>query len=160
LNRRTALFRFCQIVAVFALGLVMLGADSSDSRYQRLGHMLICQCGDNSLLLECPHQYCPSAPEMKAALLEQLASGASDDAILKWFANKYGPVVLAAPVRGGFDNVAWIVPFALLLLATIGTGALVMYWKRRTTAAVPAGPQATADGDVLRDRVRRETEEL
>ena len=38
---------------------------------------------------------------------------------MNWFAAKYGAIVLAAPIRGGFDNVAWIVPAAVFGLACV-----------------------------------------
>ena len=76
---------------------------------------------------------------------------------MNWFSAKSGPTILAAPIRGGFDNVAWITPVAAFLLATIGTGVLVMLWKRRTAGRVVAGNAVVVD-DALRERIRRETE--
>jgi len=81
-----------------------------------------------------------------------------------------GATILAAPIRGGFDNVAWIVPVAIFLLATIGTFAVVWAWKRRTLAMAGAAAGLVDGGDVsatgesnpqeaaLRERIRRETE--
>jgi len=102
---------------------------------------------------------------MIGELREQVGSGATDTAILNWFSAKYGPTVLAAPIRGGFDNAAWIAPMAVFLLAIVGTGALMVIWKRRGGG----GPASSGDsgsgvgvavgaGDELRDRIRRETE--
>jgi len=42
---------------------------------------------------------------------------------------KYGPTVLAAPSAQGFNRVAWIMPFAVLLLGILGTMMLVRNWK-------------------------------
>ena len=71
---------------------------------------------------------------------------------------------LAAPIRGGFDDAAWIVPIAVFLLATIGTFAVVWLWKRGRCGwrrnhgigdfAHPTNPEDAA----LRERIRRETE--
>jgi cytochrome c-type biogenesis protein CcmH len=103
-------------------------------------------------------------------LHEQIDSGKSDTAVLNWFVAKYGATILAAPIRGGFDNVAWIVPVAIFLLATIGTFAVVWAWKRRTLAMAGAAAGLVDGGDVsatgesnpqeaaLRERIRRETE--
>jgi cytochrome c-type biogenesis protein CcmH len=100
---------------------------------------------------------------MIAELHQQLDSGATDVAIENWFVAKYGPPILAAPIRGGFDNVAWIMPMAVFLLATIGTAALVWVWKRRSgvpsyAAAVKAASATTPEDPALRERIRRETE--
>jgi cytochrome c-type biogenesis protein CcmH/NrfF len=80
----------------------------------------------------------------------------SDNAILNAFVQKYGPTVLAAPTATGFNIVAWVTPFAVLLLGMAGTVALVRKWRLRTVAMpdVPSTPGFTA----MRDRVRRETD--
>ena len=92
-------------------------------------------------------------------LRAQIAGGGSDTAILNWFSAKYGATILAAPIRGGFDNVAWIAPMAVFLLSTVGVGFLIRMWKLRSGRDVPvsaAGPDV--GGDELRERIRRETE--
>ena len=43
--------------------------------------------------------------------------------------------MLAAPIRGGFDNAAWIVPIAVFLLATAGTFAVVWAVEAAGTVA-------------------------
>ena len=78
---------------------------------------------------------------------------------MNWFVAKYGATVLAAPMRGGFDNVAWIVPIAVFLLATMGTAMLVKMWadRRRVVVAGAQGNVKAVD-DETRARIRRETE--
>src|SRR5579871_3786542 len=152
--------RWMQAGMVALLGVVMLGAGDSSSRFNRLGHQMICVCSCTQILLECNHVGCPDSDRMIGELREQMAGGGSDTAIMNWFAAKYGPTVLAAPIRGGFDNVAWIAPLAVFLLATVGTGFLIRVWKLRSRARVPFGvPMAhDASSDELRERIRRETE--
>ena len=43
--------------------------------------------------------------------------------MLNWFAAKYGATVLAAPIRGGFDNVAWIAPIGGVYAGDVWDGA-------------------------------------
>ncbi|HEU4636094.1 MAG TPA: cytochrome c-type biogenesis protein CcmH, partial [Edaphobacter sp.] len=107
--------RWLQSATVCLLLLVMLGAADSGARFGRLGHEMMCVCGCGQILLECNHVGCPDSDRMIGELRQQLASGGSDTATLNWFAAKYGPTVLAAPIRGGFDNVAWITPLAVFL---------------------------------------------
>ena len=97
---------------------------------------------------------------MIGELREQLKAGGSDTAILNWFSAKYGPTVLAAPIRGGFDNVAWITPMAVFVLATVGVGVLVVLWKRRggDGSGDGSGGGMTGRDDALLERIRRETE--
>src|SRR5713226_5867927 len=100
---------------------------------------------------------------MIGELRQQMTGGGSDTTILNWFAAKYGATILAAPIRGGFDNVAWIAPIAVFILATLGTAMLVRVWTLRSSRRVPiALASGAAGGDVageaMRERIRRETE--
>ncbi len=151
--------RLAQVAVLLAATLTMLGAGSPATRFDRLGHKLMCTCGCSEILLECNHMGCPDSPGLIASLHAQLDGGASDPNILSWFANKYGAIVLAAPMRGGFDLVAWVVPFVVLALGVIAIAWLVRHWRDRQQQAMAlAGPaRAVPPADHLRERIRRET---
>jgi cytochrome c-type biogenesis protein CcmH len=150
--------RAVQLVLVVVVAFTMLGASDPSARFTRLGHDLMCTCGCAEILLECDHATCPASPGEIADLHAQIDAGASDAAIFKFFSAKYGPTVLAEPVRGGFDDVAWIGPFAFLLLGIALVLLLLRYWKRRHARLVPAVPDAPIpDAEALRDRIRNET---
>jgi len=140
----------------------MLGA--GQTRYNRVGHELMCSCGCGQVLLECNHVGCPDSSRMINELHTQLDASNNDTAVLNWFEAKYGAIVLAAPIRGGFDNAAWIVPIGVFLLATGGTFVVVWLWKRRALSLAVANPAAAGipaippQDDALRERIRRETE--
>lgn len=145
------------LVALLGGTLVLLGADSPGI-FDKVGHQLVCQCGCNQILLECNHVGCPVSPVMIRELHTQLASGLPLTGVYNWFISKYGAIVLAAPIRGGFDTLAWVVPFGVLVCGTFGVAFLVKYWLRRHK--VPAFPEATPVGpesDQLRARIRQET---
>ena len=152
-----------QALAVGLLAVAMLGADASSdpsARFGRIGHNMMCVCGCGQVLLDCNHVGCPDSARMLGELREQLGGPNGDGAdslILNWFAAKYGATVLAAPIRGGFDNVAWIVPIAIFLLGTVGTAVLVRAWSQRRRAATASAGSAAVD-DAMRERIRRETE--
>ena len=158
--------RTVQIILLCVVAVAMLGAVRS--RFDRLGHELMCSCSCGQILVECNHVGCPDSARMINELHAQIATGASDTAVLQWFTAKYGATVLAAPIRGGFDNAAWIVPIAVFLLATLGTFAIVWLWKRRTLQlaganpasleAYPASALHNPQDAALRERIRKETE--
>jgi cytochrome c-type biogenesis protein CcmH/NrfF len=137
----------------------MLGAGSPSTRFDQVGHKLMCTCGCAEVLLECNHVGCTFSTAEIADLRTQLAAGASDKAIYKVFAAKYGPIVLAAPLRGGFDTVAWIVPFVVLILGILAIVLLLRMWQRRHARLAPAFPDAppTPEQEALRNRIRNET---
>lgn len=152
--------KFLQAAITCVLMVIMLGASDQSSRFNRLGHELVCVCGDNQILLECNHVGCPDSTRMIRELRALMASGSTDTAIFNWFAAKYGPTVLAAPLRGGFDNVAWIVPIAVFLLGTIGAAVLIHYWKNRRTPMTADGVPALTADNTMRDRIRQEINDL
>ena len=157
--RGRALKRWMHGAMVCLLAVVMLGANDPEARYNRVGHELMCVCGCQQVLLECNHVGCQDSARMINELRTQLDGGGSDVLVLNWFAAKYGATVLAAPIRGGFDRVAWIAPLAVFFLATIGTGILIRVWKLRSVKSI-AGVGAVHDAglDAVRDRIRKETE--
>lgn len=154
---RLWLKRWVQAGLVCLLAVTMLGATPS-SRFNKLGHEMMCACGCGQILLECNHVGCPDSDRMIGELRAQVTGGGSDSLILNWFVAKYGATILAAPIRGGFDNVAWIAPMAVFLLATIGTAFLIRAWKLKSSQRVPAKVAPGLSVDALRERIRRETE--
>jgi cytochrome c-type biogenesis protein CcmH/NrfF len=155
--RRVTVKQWAQASIVCLLAVLMLGA-SHTSRFDRVGHKLMCACGCGQVLLDCNHVGCPVSPGMIAELHAQMDSGVSDASILNWFAAKYGATVLAAPIRGGFDDVAWVVPIVIFFLATLGTGLLIWKWKIRYQYFFASAAQMSVCEDLLRERIRRETE--
>jgi cytochrome c-type biogenesis protein CcmH len=153
--------RVFQLALVLVATFTIVGAGTPSSRFDSLGHKLMCPCGCAEILLECNHVGCPDSDRMIGELRTQMSTAAPDGGVLNWFVNKYGPTVLAAPIRGGFDNVAWIVPFAALFAGILAVVLLLRSWKLRH----PALPTSVADSVVLpasdsaalRDRIRQET---
>lgn len=149
------------LLALFLTALVTTGATNAGSRFDALGHKMICTCSCNEILLECNHVGCPNSSGMIDDLRTQLGTGASDTSILNTFVAKWGPTVLAAPIRGGFDNAAWIVPIVVFVLAIGGTALLIRKWRGRhliTPDGMPVMLPDTSAHDAMRERIRRETE--
>jgi cytochrome c-type biogenesis protein CcmH/NrfF len=146
-----------------ALGLAVcfsLGATDAGSRFNDLGHQMMCTCGCNQLLGECNHVGCPTSPGMRDELSAAIAGGSSDKEILASFSAKYGATVLAAPTMEGFNLVAWIAPFAVFGAATLGTILLVRRWTVGKTQAYPVNESAIEDPAerARREKIRRETD--
>ena len=136
-----------------------LGATDAGSRFNDLGHRLMCTCGCAQLLGECNHVGCPESGRERDELKASIAAGKSDKEIMDWFAAKYGATMLAAPTTEGFNLVAWIAPFAVFGAALLGTILLVRRWSVGKTQAV-AGLDAVNMDPAERERleaIRRET---
>ena len=152
--------RLLQSLLICFLAAAMLGADNSTTR---LDHI--------SPQARLPMRLRPDPRRMQSRRLPRLAGHAlraphpprlpasTEKPILDFFIGKYGPIALAAPIRGGFDNVAWIVPIAATLLCGVGVLWLMRRWKSRATLAPTSSlPGPPADDSDLHARIRRETE--
>jgi len=154
-------------IVVVCLGLLGAGPQkSADTRFNDLGHKLMCKCGCNQILLECNHVGCSYSTQMRDELMGALTRGNSgpgsstpdsDELVLQSFVQKYGATVLAAPPTAGFNVVAWIVPFVALVLGITLVAVIARKWKFRLQ---PVGAQnlTPTELDEFRRQAREETE--
>jgi cytochrome c-type biogenesis protein CcmH len=149
-----------QTLALCAFVFAFLGASDPVTRFNEIGHQMMCVCGCNQILLECNHVGCPDSDGMRNELMASLTRGDSDSLVEQGFVQKYGPTVLAAPTTKGFDRAAYIMPFAALIL---GFGLIVLViraWKNRPAPAIADGlrPVRGAELEQFRDQARQETD--
>ena len=152
--------RVLQAGLLLACVLMFLGAGDESARFNDLGHRLMCACGCNQVLLECNHVGCSYSDRMRAELMAALDRGDNDDLTLQSFVQKYGPTVLAAPTKTGFDRVAWIMPYVALVLGIVLVSFIVRAWRSRPLVA-PADLPAPVQGAELehfRAQARKETQ--
>jgi cytochrome c-type biogenesis protein CcmH len=155
-RRRKAVQAVILSAAVFAL----LGAADPATRFNEIGHQMMCICGCNQILLECNHVGCPASDGMRNELMASVERGDSDSLVEQGFVQKYGPTVLAAPTNKGFDRAAYVIPFAALFF---GFGLIVLViraWKNRPAPAIADGlrPVRGAELEQFRDQARKETD--
>ncbi len=149
------------------LMLSMAATDTSDARYNKLGHRMICMCesepvafsnaglrGCRQVLLECNHPNCDTSGPMRGQLTAALQKGYSDDVILQSFVQKYGANVVDQSSTAA-NKLIWTLAFAVLISV-----AFVFLRKRKSRLAAAAIPPELHDVgiDSFRERVRRETE--
>ena len=89
---------------------------------QRIDKMLMCPVCPAETIDQAQVEY---SKQMRRVVREMLAQGHSREEILDFFADRYGPQVLAAPPKSGLNLVAWIVP-VVAVIAAIGGGLLVI----------------------------------
>ena len=158
---------FLRAAFVLALALAPLAyADTPAPTQREIEESLTCQCGCGLTVHSCNHIQCGSGEPIKKEISERLARGESKDQILGAFQAKFGEKVLSSPTMQGFNRLAWIMPFAVVLTA----GAiLAMVIQRRTRTAAPqpvvptapaSAPPGTKSDDALRARLARELDDL
>jgi cytochrome c-type biogenesis protein CcmH len=150
--------KFFQIFALCIVVIAGTAASNPNARFNDLGHKMICTCGCGQVLLECNHYGCPSLTQMTTELRTSITRGDTDAVILNAFGAEYGPTVFASPIRGGFDRVAWITPIVVFAAATFLAIWLIRRWRLKPVAGAPAAH--IQQNDPMRDRIRRDTEEL
>ena len=149
-----------RILAVLGISVFLLAASDDSSRMDRLGHRMMCMCSCSQILMECNHVGCTYSDTMRHELASAIDAGKSDDAILAVFIEKYGTTVLAAPTHTGFDRLAWLMPYFLLMVG-IGLCVWIVYVWHRRHATVPAVSTTGLSADELsrlREQARKETE--
>jgi cytochrome c-type biogenesis protein CcmH len=120
---------------------------------------LVCQCGCNLGLADCPHEECPSRPDLVARIQAHLSGGLSVDQAARAMASEYGDKILAAPPFQGLHVLAWVLPGAAALGGAVLVAALIRRWRRvetrpgGTTTARKPSPEAAAR---LEEELRRD----
>lgn len=148
----------CVIVslAVFAFS----GASDPSSRFNEIGHQLMCICGCGQILLECNHVGCPDSDGMRNELMAAVTRGDSDSLVQQAFVQKYGPTVLAAPTTSGFDRTAWIFPFVAFVAGVVAVVFVVRAWKNRASPKVAGGVSISgAELEKFRQQALKETDQ-
>lgn len=152
MTKREACIVTREALFVFVLGASLLvpvpaSLGGTPPSFQDLEESLTCQCGCGLTVHSCNHLQCPSAIPLREEIRAQMKMGKDKEAILAHFSNKYGEKILSSPTTTGFNLVAWIVPFAMVILGGVFVGIVVMRWSgrgERTPAAAQPPPVAHA----------------
>lgn len=99
--------------------------------------------------------------QMRQEIGLKLAAGDDLEAIKTYFVAQYGPQVLGEPPRAGFNWLAWILPFVVLLagaLFLVMRGRKLLFVKPGPTALPTVGPTVASNQD--EPYARRLEEEL
>ena len=161
MTRSTPIRRALQCALLGFAVCALTGAGDPTTRFNEIGHRLVCICGAcGDLLLECNHVGCAYSDHMRNELMAAVTRGDSDDLVQQSFVQKYGPTVLAAPTTTGFDRTAWIVPFLALGAGLVLVILVVRAWKNRPAPALADGlrPLRGSELDQFRDQARKETD--
>ena len=72
----------------------------------------------------------PAARQIEAVISRRIAAGDTKSEIKERLVAEYGPQILAAPPREGFDLLAWLLPIGGALAGAAILGLLAWHWSR------------------------------
>jgi cytochrome c-type biogenesis protein CcmH/NrfF len=99
------------------------------------------------------------ARNMKREIAERIAAGDTKSEIKDRMVEQFGPQVLAAPPRSGFNWLAWLLPLAGLALGAVVVGLAVWRWSRSRDRAVDVPLQARNGRRQIDPELERRLEE-
>lgn len=123
---------------------------------QEVSEGLTCQCGCGLTVANCNHPQCEFAVPVRAQIDKMIANGMTRPQIVAWFRTRYGEKVLSAPTTEGFNLVAWIMPFAVLIAG--GAGIVLAFGRWRSNAPIAPADPSPIDPELKR-RLERELRE-
>jgi cytochrome c-type biogenesis protein CcmH len=100
--------------------------------------------------------YSPVADEIRTEVRAMLAEGKSRDEILNHYVAQYGERILAAPRAEGFNILAYVLPWAALIL---GAWLLIVLIKKLRSPSPVPGPSKTPDARYA-SRIEKELAEF
>ena len=80
---------------------------------------------------------------MTALITKKLGEGMSETQVVQYFVSEYGEQVLASPTKKGFNLVAWILPFAVILVGAAIIWLALKKWVWQGNAEQPEATPAT-----------------
>lgn len=99
----------------------------TDNDVNQVAKQLYCPVCPNTPLDVCETKACA---DWRQQIRNQLAEGSSEEEIINFFVDQYGPRVLAEPQRSGFTSMVWVLPVVVVLLGLILTWSVLRNWRR------------------------------
>jgi cytochrome c-type biogenesis protein CcmH/NrfF len=132
---------------------------AQSDRAKQVGMKLKCLCkGCDMAAGICSHPGgafsgpCETAKGILKEVDGQLAQGKSEAQIIQYFVKEYGSIVYIEPPKSGFGLVAWVTPFAFLLL---GAGLIVLVLRKWLARGLTQSPATVSAPDVTNESLQR-----
>jgi cytochrome c-type biogenesis protein CcmH len=121
-----------------------------------LEHHIHCQCGCGLDVYTCRTTdfSCTVSPAMHLDVLGLANGGYTAGEIIAAFRRVYGDGVLMAPAKEGFNWLAYLLPFGMLLTGAVVVVTLLRRWSHVSRPALPLRSSSDATPDEL-ERLRR-----
>ena len=139
--RLAGLFAVIVLVAAASPAPALARSSGLDEQVRAIASRLRCPVCQNESVADSPSEL---AAQMRALIRTKLEQGESPEAIVAYFASRYGEWILLDPPRHGLGWVLWTAPAVILV---VGLAAAVRFIRRRVRpASTEAGAREDWDG--------------
>ena len=135
-------------IPVFSLAETKISVDS-------VAEGLTCQCGCGLTVANCNHPQCEFSVPVRAQIEQMIGRGMTRTQIIATFRTQYGEKILSAPTTEGFNLLAWIMPFGMILA---GCGLLFVVVGRWRNANATPRQSVTEDSSAFDPDLRKRLE--
>ncbi len=111
------------VLCLLALAAKPVSAEGLDDRVRAVASRLMCPVCEGRTVAESTSQL---AAQMRAVIRERLARGDSEEEVLRYFVDRYGPSALATPPARGLGLALWVVP---VLVVSAGAAYLLLRFR-------------------------------
>jgi cytochrome c-type biogenesis protein CcmH len=147
--------RFFVVPLLSALLLVPASAVTTTSEIEqharRIEGKLMAPCCGGTTLAE---HYSGPAQQMKREIRDLLTEGRTDQEILDHYVAQYGNTILAMPPPRGFNALAYVLPFLLLVAGVVGLLAAMRRWQRAAQPPASTTPASEVEPEYA-ERIAR-----
>jgi cytochrome c-type biogenesis protein CcmH len=134
--------------------------------YEKVSDKFMCLCGCGSTIKTCPMEKCGFAVPFKEEMVGRIQMGETEEQIINYFVGKHGQQILSAPTKKGFNLIAWITPFAAIIIVGFLIKKVINKWTVGQRSEVRSQKPALSEveGSEIDDKYRKvlnkELEEL
>lgn len=112
----------------------LIPAEDKDA-VMSIGNEILCYCGcPRTTVASCD---CSVADQIRRDIWSELKAGTSSETIIEAYLKEHGEVFRSMPKASGFGTLAWVVPYAGILLAAMIVLPLVVAWTRKRPGRPP-----------------------
>ncbi|OGW10462.1 MAG: hypothetical protein A2W75_02275 [Nitrospinae bacterium RIFCSPLOWO2_12_39_15] len=127
---------FKKLIAHCSLLILLLSGSASavtiDEKYkplyEKVSDKFMCLCGCGSTIKTCPMEKCGFAVPFKEEMVGRIQMGETEEQIINYFVGKHGQQILSAPTKKGFNLIAWITPFAAIIIVGFLIKKIINKW--------------------------------
>lgn len=128
----------------------------TDDQVNEVARQLYCPVCENTPLDVCPTTACA---QWRALIREKLELGWSNEQINTYFVTQYGDRVLSEPPRRGLNWLVYVLPPAIILIATVFLALLIRRMKKSPKHATGPTNQPVLPDDEYLARVEKEIQQ-